>query len=411
MTPITTGRERPATDVRGRRWITVIVAAVLAALVIGLALSLYSAAQAKVLMEQANALPPDEKRVATQQAILQFQAENLAKIWTTLVQAVAAVVLAIGGYFTWSNLRLARDTLEETRQKAAADHAANEANLTATNERLNVDREAQITNRFTQAIGQLGAVLTNGDPNLEVRMGGIYALERIARDSPRDYWTIMEILAAYLRSNAPAAVGISADSTPSPEVAEVTHPSTSVEEQHWSPTEGFPQRPKLRADVQAILTVIARRIVPSDRPEGTSLSLNLSRVNMSGAILEGANFFLINANRADLTAAYFPWADLKGMSLINANLAGADLSYADLRGATFLGANLTDADLSGAKLNNVNFSRATLCGALLGGADLSGAINLKADQVMSTSEWDSALLPQEILDEMGNLSTNVPTSS
>src|SRR5712691_8827678 len=75
--------------------------------------------------------------------------------------------------------------------------------LKATQDKLEVDREAQITNRFTQAIGQLGAELKDGRPNLEVRLGGIYALERIARDSPRDHWTIMEILTAYVRQNAP----------------------------------------------------------------------------------------------------------------------------------------------------------------------------------------------------------------
>ncbi len=39
--------------------------------------------------------------------------------------------------------------------------------------------------------------------NLEVRLGGIYALERIARDSPKDHWTIMEVLTAYVRENSP----------------------------------------------------------------------------------------------------------------------------------------------------------------------------------------------------------------
>jgi hypothetical protein len=39
---------------------------------------------------------------------------------------------------------------------------------------------------------------------LEVRLGGIYALERIARDSPTDHWTIIEVLSTYVRENSPA---------------------------------------------------------------------------------------------------------------------------------------------------------------------------------------------------------------
>ena len=42
------------------------------------------------------------------------------------------------------------------------------------------------------------------EPNIEVRIGAIYALERIAQDSDRDHVQIMEILCAYIRQNAPA---------------------------------------------------------------------------------------------------------------------------------------------------------------------------------------------------------------
>ena len=48
-----------------------------------------------------------------------------------------------------------------------------------------------------------GALNADNKPNVEVRLGAIYALERIAFDSPRDQWTIMEVLTAYVRQNAP----------------------------------------------------------------------------------------------------------------------------------------------------------------------------------------------------------------
>ncbi|MEM7178897.1 MAG: hypothetical protein AAF503_14460 [Pseudomonadota bacterium] len=47
--------------------------------------------------------------------------------------------------------------------------------------------------------------VTETVPNLEVRLGGIYALERIAQDSLRDHIQVMEILCAYIRNNAPAS--------------------------------------------------------------------------------------------------------------------------------------------------------------------------------------------------------------
>ncbi|MGZ9111634.1 MAG: hypothetical protein ACXW3X_11245 [Rhodoplanes sp.] len=57
--------------------------------------------------------------------------------------------------------------------------------------------QGHITDRFTKAVEQLGS------DKLAVRLGAIYALERISRDSRRDHWTIMETLTAYVREHAP----------------------------------------------------------------------------------------------------------------------------------------------------------------------------------------------------------------
>jgi hypothetical protein len=84
----------------------------------------------------------------------------------TLAQILGSVVLLFGLYSTWNTLQ--------------------------------VNREGQITERYTRAIDQLGS-----NKDLEIRLGGIYALERIARDSARDHWTVMEVLTAYVRQHAP----------------------------------------------------------------------------------------------------------------------------------------------------------------------------------------------------------------
>ena len=95
---------------------------------------------------------------------------------------MADVAGAAGIYFTWRNLSQTRESTERT---------------------LWLTEQGQITERFTRAIDQLGAATDNGEPKLEIRLGGIYALERIARDSPeRDYSTVMEVLTAYVRENA-----------------------------------------------------------------------------------------------------------------------------------------------------------------------------------------------------------------
>ncbi len=53
-----------------------------------------------------------------------------------------------------------------------------------------------MTDRYTKATEQLGS------DKLDVRIGGIYALERIARDSARDHPAVMEVLAAFIREHS-----------------------------------------------------------------------------------------------------------------------------------------------------------------------------------------------------------------
>ena len=49
-------------------------------------------------------------------------------------------------------------------------------------QRITIAENGQITERFTRAIDQLGS------PVMEIRLGGIYALERISKESKEDYF-------------------------------------------------------------------------------------------------------------------------------------------------------------------------------------------------------------------------------
>jgi len=60
-------------------------------------------------------------------------------------------------------------------------------------------QQGQLTDRYTKAIEQLGS------DKPDVRLGGIYALERIAKDSAYDRATIAEVLTAFIRGRAPLA--------------------------------------------------------------------------------------------------------------------------------------------------------------------------------------------------------------
>lgn len=57
-------------------------------------------------------------------------------------------------------------------------------------------RQGQVTDRYTKAVGHLG------EAQMPVRVGGLYALERIAMDSARDRDTIIYVLGAFVRERS-----------------------------------------------------------------------------------------------------------------------------------------------------------------------------------------------------------------
>ena len=56
--------------------------------------------------------------------------------------------------------------------------------------------EGHVTDRYTKAVSQLG------DAASPVRIGGVYALERIGNDSPKDRTTIIYVLGAFIRERS-----------------------------------------------------------------------------------------------------------------------------------------------------------------------------------------------------------------
>jgi uncharacterized protein YjbI with pentapeptide repeats len=266
-----------------------------------------------------------------------------------------------------------------------------------------IAQEGHNTGLFTKAVEQLGAtrqvtrhlsatgnkdpkagqkavsnktkaseLITETEPNLEVRLGAIYALERIARYSERDHWSIMEVLCAYVRDRQNSG-------EPAPDT-------------------------ERRVDIQAALTVVRRR--PPERIElerQLGAFLDLSQANLQGAKLTGATFVGADLTGAHLQKAQLWHANLKDAILKGASLKDAQLSFADLSGANFEnaileGARLEDANLKGATLSNANLQNAILRGANLELARLKDANVQKADLALGRSERRSTNLAWAHLD-------------
>ena len=200
-------------------------------------------------------------------------------------------------------------------------------------QRIEVSKEEQLTNRFAKAIELLASEA------IEVRLGAIYALERIAKDSPKDHWTIMEILTATVREKRPI--------TPVPETpaASEDNPDSAATE---TPEPELPKaEEKLPTDIQAILTVIGRRNLAPEKY--TSRFIDLSHSNLRKAILFKAHLECADLTEAHLEGALLFKPHLEGAYLNRAHLEGARLFEPHFKHTTLLGANLEGTDLSNPK--------------------------------------------------------------
>ncbi|MGW4072209.1 pentapeptide repeat-containing protein [Streptomyces asiaticus] len=167
--------------------------------------------------------------------------------WWTRIQQLVGTVAALGTLvvivFSWQSI-----------EQVDEEHA--------------LTREEQVTDRYNAAVEDIG------EDSQEIRLNGIYALQRIMEDSPRDQPSIINVLSAYIRNHA-------------------KKPKRDMV---------FPEDPA--SDIQAALNALGYR---------NPLYGSNARIDLHGAYLSGA---------------YLPGANLK-----DANLTGADLRRANLHGA------------------------------------------------------------------------------
>lgn len=232
----------------------------------------------------------------------------------------------------------------------------------ATTAQLQADtaRRSLLNERYQKAAEMLGSQVPS------VRLGGIYALARLASEHPVGYHIqIMRLLCAFVRN-----------------------PTKEDDDK-----EGSDQSQMVREDVQEVMVAIGNRSAVQVEEEEQHW-LNLSNADLGGVCLLGANLAhasLLGAalnyarlDHAHLEGALLRDAELYGASLIQANLNDAELNGAELGSAKLYSAKLNRASLSGAnlskaKLKGVHLNDASLAGATLEGASLKSATLTNAD--------------------------------
>ncbi len=224
-----------------------------------------------------------------------------------------------------------------------------------------------------------------GSQVLAVRLGGIYALARLAREHPADYHTqIMSLLCAFVRhpvGEYVEAVGPTSGGPLTP---------TAEFNSGWD-EEGNDRPLRVREDVQAVMEAVRKRSeaqIEIEKEREYRLNLfgaNLNDADLFCAFLYGAKLMEANLNRANLVGA-----KLEGAYLMEAKLTGTKLVTAELNRSNLEDADLTGANLLDAKLNHAHLVWADLTGANLDGANLSGA-DLRACKGLTQEQLDRAV--------------------
>lgn len=216
--------------------------------------------------------------------------------------------------------------------------------------------DQQVTTAYSSAIEQLG-----NSKDTEVRIGAIYALERVARENPSLHRPIMETLSAYLREASSRLI-------------------ESIE--HEQETDAVTDLVPLTADMQAAFTVIGRRNLSQEKPRRTAIQrilVMLWRVPFMRGLLMNPHSYLQRLRSRtiqplwllDLSNCYLVGLQATGSSLQNVDLQKSDFRCASLSGIDFSGSRLREANLSGAELYRCNLVDADLTVATIVNASLS----------------------------------------
>ncbi len=279
---------------------------------------------------------------------------------------------------------------------------------------LNFQKEGHITDRISKAVEQLGAEKTvktvkdgvsveESKPNIEVRIGGLLGLERIAQDSTRydngrDHVRVMEILCAYVRENAPAS---GAKNFPLPDwesLPDDADEAARAKHIEWrevrfgnfmlrngNATQWAKSLASPRADIAIALQIIGRR-----GPDQLLVEARWGHEDPDAKWVFDQKFDRLpdKPGAAALTKAelntfmqkLLSWRKVIGTyqgyrpDLRNTNLQSADLSNATLSGAKLNSARMEGANLWRARLEGTNLWLARLEGAVLRQARMEGAI-------------------------------------
>lgn len=259
-----------------------------------------------------------------------------------------------------------------------------------------------LNDRFQKAAEMLGH-----PASAAVRIGGINALARLARERTADFHLpVARLLAAFVSDTAPRRADGQAETTSNSLGAQAgestagthTHePAPSVEtswrrgssweaellhlrlaaDREVGPVRGLPK------DVEEVMVLVSNR---TDSQAALEIAEGF-RMNLAGSSLRG-----LRLHGADLSRFVFTKADLRRIRAWDGLFTEAVLAGADLSAARLIGAQFANADM-----RRVNLTAASLTGANFRDADL-GLVDLTSENLWQGRTFPSTLLCADLLE-------------
>jgi uncharacterized protein YjbI with pentapeptide repeats len=266
----------------------------------------------------------------------------------TVAQIFGGLLVLIGLYFTYEQLVAARVSIQ-------------------------VSQQTQLTDEYSKAVEQLG------NNSSQIRLGGIYALQRLEENSDTYTSIVKNVLSMYIRQKSK-----------------------------------LPDSSKFD-EIQAALTVIFPKVSSHDTTK-TSDRINLSNsflldfdfsgsylcnVKMDNCVCSGSSFknAVITSSKAygtNFNAADFSAAKISNTVFYGADFPGAVFRNASIINCNFKICNLKECDLSNSVIEHTDFTGADLTGALLFGADLSKSFGITKEQIAKAQINQLTKLPIEL---------------
>ncbi|MFI9175814.1 pentapeptide repeat-containing protein [Streptomyces lincolnensis] len=316
--------------------------------------------------------------------------------WTVLINHAATSLTALAAVaallFAGISSLQAQDELSNRRQE------------------LDIAREGQVTERFTAAVAQLG------DTSPDVRLGGVYALERIMRDSPKDQRSIVGVLSAFIRTHCGRATS---DRQGPRDTVAVAAAATAVAERrpHHDDEELVNWSGCRLTDIAvegaylSFSDLSGVTISHTDLYSGDLSSSDLSRAVLDDVGFDGVNFADSVLAGVDLTKSHPPEApnvvvflsdiEFPQCDLTRTNFSRLGLSHIDFRHADLTDANLSHTEVAPESqdpffVGRTSFEGATMANTNLDGADLREAHGLTVDQLITAHFTPATKLPAHL---------------